>query len=92
MFDVAMNCDTVYILKKVTWVLVLGYFIFFTSGFKFCFLFMMQLLIKIDKVFPGGIYVLKVNNGNSRMMREICSKLTKNKSEGCQWQMGFVEL
>ena len=41
MFDVAMNCDTVYILKKVTWVLVLGYFIFFTSGFKFCFLFMM---------------------------------------------------
>ena len=41
MFDVAMNCDTVYILKKVTWVLVLGYFTFFTSGFKFCFLFMM---------------------------------------------------
>ena len=30
---------------------------------------------------PAGIYLFKVNNGNNRIMYEICSKLTINTPE-----------
>ena len=31
--------------------------------------------------YPAGIYMLKVNNRNTRTWREICSKLTINTPE-----------
>ena len=36
-------------------------------------------------VFPADIYLFKVNNGNGRVMCEICSKLTITTSERRQW-------
>ena len=33
-------------------------------------------LIKISALFPAGIYLLNVSNGNTRKRCEICSKLT----------------
>ena len=33
---------------------------------------------------PAGIYLFKVNNGNTGTMCEICSKLTVKKPEGRQ--------
>ena len=35
--------------------------------------------------FPASIYMLKVNNGATAAMREICSTLTKNTPELHQW-------
>ena len=34
---------------------------------------------------PAAIYLFKVNNGNTRTMCEICSKLTINISKQCYW-------
>ena len=34
---------------------------------------------------PTGIYLLKVNNRNTRIRCEICSKLTIKIPEGRQW-------
>ena len=33
-------------------------------------------LLRITKINPVGIYLSKVNNGNTKTMCEICSKLT----------------
>ena len=38
---------------------------------SFCFMFPFQI-----RSFPAGIYLLKVNNRNTRTRCEICSKLT----------------
>ena len=35
--------------------------------------------------YPGRIYLLKVNNGNTRALSETCSKLTMKSSERRQW-------
>ena len=35
---------------------------------------------------PVGIYMLKVNNRNTRARCEICSKLTMKTPERCQWR------
>ena len=35
---------------------------------------------------PVGIYMLKVNNRNTRARCEICSKLTMKTQERCQWR------
>ena len=35
--------------------------------------------------FPAGIYLFEVNNGNTRTMCEICSKLTIKTPEQYQW-------
>ena len=35
---------------------------------------------------PTGIYLLKVNNRNTRKSCEICSKLTMNITERRQWR------
>ena len=35
----------------------------------------------ISSIVPTGIYLLKVNNGNTRTMCEICSKLTMKTPE-----------
>ena len=32
-------------------------------------------------IFPGGIYLFKVNNGNTRTVCKICSKLTIKAAE-----------
>ena len=36
-------------------------------------------------LFPASIYLLKVNNRNTRTRCEICSKLTVKTPERCQW-------
>ena len=38
------------------------------------------------KLYPGGIYLLKFNNRNTRTSCEICSKLTLKTSEKRQWR------
>ena len=38
---------------------------------------------------PAGIYLLKVNNRNTRIKCEICSKLTIKKPERRQWHALF---
>ena len=37
--------------------------------------------------FPNDIYLFKVNNRNTRTMREICSKLTKKAPERRHWRI-----
>ena len=39
---------------------------------------------------PAGIYLLKVNNGNTRTRCEICSKLTIKTPERRQWRRSGV--
>ena len=39
-----------------------------------------------DCPYPVGIYLLKVNNGNTRTRCEICSKLTLKTLERRQWR------
>ena len=39
---------------------------------------------------PAGIYLLKVNNRNTRARCEICSKLTINTPERRQWRRSGV--
>ena len=45
-----------------------------------------------DKIhYPTGSYLFKVNKGNTRAMREICSKLKIKTPEQCQWRSsGFL--
>ena len=40
----------------------------------------------LERSYPAGIYLLKVSNRNTRARCEICSKLTANTPERCQWQ------
>ena len=40
--------------------------------------------------FQGGIYLFKVNNGNTRTLCEICSKLTVKTRDWCQWRRSDV--
>ena len=40
--------------------------------------------------YPARNYMFKVNNGNSKMKCEICSKLTTNTSERSQWRHSGV--
>ena len=35
---------------------------------------------------PANVYLFKANNGNTRAMREICSKLTIKKPERRHWR------
>ena len=39
---------------------------------------------------PAGIYLLKVNNGNTRTRREICLKLTIKSPDWRQWRLSGV--
>ena len=39
---------------------------------------------------PAGIYLVKVNNRNTRARCEICSKLTIKTPERCQWRRSGV--
>ena len=41
---------------------------------------------KMCKAFPASIYLLKVNNRNTRTMCEACSKLTIKTPEQRQWR------
>ena len=36
--------------------------------------------------FPSGIYLFKVNNANTNLLSEICSRLTIKKPDRCQWR------
>ena len=40
---------------------------------------------------PAGIYFFKVNNGNTRTMCEICSKLTKRHQDEVIYGETFYE-
>ena len=44
------------------------------------------------KIILVDIYLFKVNNGNTRTMSEICSKLTIKTLEWRQWLMWFLNL
>ena len=48
---------------------------------SFCFMFPFQI-----RSFPAGIYLLKVNNRNTRTRCEICSNLTIKTPEWRQWR------
>ena len=39
---------------------------------------------------PIGIYLLKVDNENTRIRSEICSKLTIKTPERCHWRRSSV--
>ena len=43
-------------------------------------------------IFPAGIYLLKVNNKNTRTRCEICSKLSIKTSERWQWDFSYLIL
>ena len=44
----------------------------------------------IQAVILAGIYLLKVNNRNTRTRCEICSKLTIKTSERCKWHLSGI--
>ena len=44
----------------------------------------------VDRGVPGGIYLFKVNKGNTRTIYEINSKLTTNAPERRQWHCSYV--
>ena len=46
--------------------------------------------IKSEVAIPAGVYLLKVNNRNTRTRCEICSKLTINTTERRQWRRSGV--
>ena len=50
----------------------------------------MELIVKLSYSVPAGIYLLKVNNRNTRTRCEICSKLTIKTSERRQWRRSGV--
>ena len=49
-----------------------------------------ELTLKRANCGQGGNYVFKVNNRNTRTMREICSKLTIKIPERCQWRRSGI--
>ena len=49
-----------------------------------------SLLALVFTTHPAGISLLKVNNGNTRKISEICSKLTINTPEQRQWHHSSV--
>ena len=53
--------------------------------FALCDLFYISVVSRFD-IFKVGIYLLKVNNRNSRTRCEICSKLTIEIPERRQWR------
>ena len=42
--------------------------------------------LMLGMVILPGIYLFKVNNGNTKTMCKICSKLTMKTLERCLWQ------
>ena len=49
-----------------------------------------ELIYVLYPSFPAGIYLLKVNNRNTRTRCEICSKLTINTPERRHWRRSGV--
>ena len=49
-----------------------------------------QKFVLKNSIYPAGIYLFKVNNGNTRAMCEICLKLTTKKSKWRQWRRSGV--
>ena len=47
---------------------------------------------RVDKLFniPSGIYLLKVNNRNTKTRCDMCSKLTVKKPEQRQWRHSVI--
>ena len=48
------------------------------------------MLTLIRRSFPAGIYLLKVNNRNTKTRCEICSKLTIKTPERSHWRRSSV--
>ena len=55
-----------------------------------CSKFIMDLKFKTSINFPSAIYLLKVNNKNTRTRCEICSELTVNTPERHHWRHSGV--
>ena len=49
-----------------------------------------KIVLFFNSSWPAGIYLLKVNNRNTRTRCEICSKLTINTPERRQWRRSGV--
>ena len=49
-------------------------------------------MYQINALIPAGIYLLKVNNKNTRTRCEICSKLTIKTPERRQWLVLVLQL
>ena len=52
------------------------------ADFEIC---LSEPLMLVMVILPG-IYLFKVNNGNTKTMCKICSKLTMKTLERCLWQ------
>ena len=55
-----------------------------------CQLYTISCISKVCKVYPAGIYLLKVNNRKTRTRCEICSKLTIKTPERRHWRRSGV--
>ena len=42
--------------------------------------------VALSSLVPADIYLFKVNNGDNRTICEICSRLTMQRAEKCQWR------
>ena len=67
-------------------------YLYFPNSLKTikAFLFYSSIRFVFETVFPAGIYLLKVNNRNTRTRCEICSKLTINTPERRHWPRSGV--
>ena len=59
---------------------------FLMENFIFCVVWNMRLINN----FLAGIYLVKINNRNTRTRYEICSKLTMKTPEWCHWRRSGV--
>ena len=50
----------------------------------------MHEIAQLDIFTPAGIYMLKVNNRNTKTRREICSKLTRKIPERRHWRRSVI--
>ena len=75
------SCHLIHDFSEVSRILYRGRNIF-TTDRKYLWLFV--------KIFPAGIYLLKVNNWNTRTRCEICSKLTIKTPKRHYWSRSGV--
>ena len=52
----------------------------------------MHEIAQLDIFTPAGIYMLKVNNRNTKTRREICSKLTRKIPERRHWRRSVISI
>ena len=63
---------------------------FILNDFHFYFCFFLRFGYEAERSYPAGIYLLKVNNINTRTRCEMCSKLTMKTPERCHWRLFLI--